>query len=206
MTHTTDSLTAEEVAHYLPLSGHVPNIRGRIINVTHQIPYNILKSHDQRPEVIPLSPPQSPPVGHRRRRNPDLSSNINMKEDPVAAAPVSKLARHHQRGHTLRVKFHAADWTVVQRRGHAALYSGVQSLSENFETIHIGWTGPIRVKGTKQDVRQIFPEDKARLEKLLWDTDRIIPIFLDKESHGHYEGYCKEGKLSLGIILGKAAC
>ncbi|KAI8335822.1 glycosyltransferase family 20-domain-containing protein [Chlamydoabsidia padenii] len=187
MTQATDSLTAEKVAHYLPLSGHVPTIRGRIINVTHQIPYNILKSHDQRPQVIPSSPPLSPP-GSRRRQ---LSAAIP-KQDPVAAAPVSKLARHHQRGHTLRVKFHAADWTVVQRRGHAALYSGVQSLAKNYETIHIGWTGPIRVKGTKQDVRQIFPEDKARLEKLLWDTDRIIPIFLEKESHGHYEGYCKE--------------
>ncbi|KAI8096191.1 glycosyltransferase family 20-domain-containing protein [Halteromyces radiatus] len=215
MTQTTDDpLTAEKVAHYLPFSGHVPNIPGRIINVTHQIPYNILKSHDQRPDIIPLSPPQSPPqttstsssvtvtcpsYTHKEEQNTvsGLSSAAlllqkKQQEDPVAAAPVSKLARHHQRGHTLRVKFHAADWTVVQRRGHAALYAGVQSLSKDYETIHIGWTGPIRVKGTKQDVRHIYQDDKLKLEKLLWDTDRIIPIFLDEKSHGHYEGYCKE--------------
>lgn len=184
-----DPLTAEKVAHYLPLSGHDPTIRGRIINVTHQIPYNILKSHDQRPDTMPMSPPHSPPkqcVAEPPTPTPSL--------DPVAAAPVSKLARHHQRGHTLRAKFHAADWTVVQRRGHAALYAGVQSLSKDYETLHIGWTGPVRVKGTKQDVRHIFPEDKTKLEDLLWQTDHIIPIFLDKKSHGHYEGYCKEGK------------
>ncbi|SAM07399.1 hypothetical protein [Absidia glauca] len=173
-----DSLTAEKVAHYLPLSGHDPTIRGRIINVTHQIPYNILKSHDQRPDAMPLSPPHSPPkqcVVEPPTPTPSL--------DPVAAAPVSKLARHHQRGHTLRAKFHAAEWTVVQRRGHAALYAGVQSLAKDYETLHIGWTGPVRVKGTKQDVRHLYPEDKVKLEDLLWQTDHIIPIFLDKKSH-----------------------
>ncbi|CAO3577456.1 unnamed protein product [Absidia cylindrospora] len=221
MTQTIDSLTAEKVAHYLPFAGHVPNIPGRIINVTHQIPYNILKSHDHRPDIIPLSPPQSPPrttSSGSVTSKPNVTTDMNDKDqqelatqgvsasvssflqqqqqkqenDSVAAAPVSKLARHHYRGHTLRAKFHAADWTVVQRRGHAALYAGVQSLSKDYETIHIGWTGPIRVKGTKQDVRHIYQEDKSKLEKLLWDTDHIIPIFLDKKSHGHYEGYCKE--------------
>lgn len=219
----TDTLTAEKVAHYLPFSGQGPNFKGRIINVTHQIPYNILKSHDYSSANLPISPPHSPPQipsrntslsSYRLNKNQEeekekineeqdqeeekkelagpLSPSILQQQDPVAAAPISKLARHHQRSNTLRVKFQAADWTVVQRRGHAALYSGVQSLSKDYETIHIGWTGPIRVKGTKQPVRHLFNEDKTNLEKLLWDTDRIIPIFLDKKSHGHYEGYCKE--------------
>ncbi|KAI8074162.1 glycosyltransferase family 20-domain-containing protein [Gongronella butleri] len=206
----TEILTAEKVAHYLPFSGHSPTIQGRIINVTHQIPFNIHKSHDLRPDAMLISPPRSPPLEITKQRLKQETTVENMeavkqelaiaepvvtpleKKDPVAAAPVSKLARHHQRGHTLRVKFHAADWTVVQRRGHAALYAGIQSLSKNYETIHIGWTGPIRVKGTKQAVRHIYQEDKVKLEKLLWDTDRIVPIFLDKKSHGHYEGYCKQ--------------
>ncbi|ORX62736.1 hypothetical protein DM01DRAFT_320421 [Hesseltinella vesiculosa] len=198
-------LTAEKVAHYLPFSGQTPTVQGRIINVTHQIPFNILKSHDLRPDAFLLSPPRSPPLPQPVDVQPtsDEPSQQDVaactsptspieKRDPVAAAPVSKLARHHQRGHTLRAKFHAADWTVVQRRGHAALYAGVQSLSKDYETIHIGWTGPIRVKGTKQPVRQIYQEDKVKLEKLLWHTDHIIPIFLDSKSHGHYEGYCKQ--------------
>ncbi|KAF7729031.1 threalose-6-phosphate phosphatase [Apophysomyces ossiformis] len=218
-------LTAEKVAHYLPLSGNLPDIPGRIINVTHQIPYNILRSSGPvatatpaslRKDQIPLSPPRSPPC-HSDLKMPhseteqgeevvqgslpkgesellDNSSSPGHVIDSVAAAPVSKLARHHRRGRTLRVKIRTAHWTVVQRRGHAALYAGVQSLSQHWETIHIGWTGPIHVKGTKEVVHpeEIAAEDKTTLQKLLWETGRIVPIFLDKESHGHYEGYCKE--------------
>ncbi|OAD77688.1 glycosyltransferase family 20 protein, partial [Phycomyces blakesleeanus NRRL 1555(-)] len=85
-------------------------------------------------------------------------------------------------------------WTVVERRGHAALYAGVHSLGQSWETIHIGWTGPIRVKGTKKTIppHEMTDEDKSALQKLLWETGHIVPIFLDNKSHGHYEGYCKE--------------
>lgn len=172
-------LTAEKVASYLPLSGHRPDIPGRIINVTHQIPYNILRA--SKAAHLP-SPPSSP-------------SSTGEGSSDHDAAPISKVSRKHQRSHTLRVKFHAADWTVVQRRGHAALYAGLQSLNKDWETIHIGWTGPIHIKDSKKTVEldEIQPHDKIALQKLLWDTGRIIPIFLDKSSRGHYEGYCKEG-------------
>lgn len=209
---SASSLTAENVAHYLPLSGQLPDIQGRIINVTHQIPYNILRtqnhkkkstSHDQIP-----TPPRSP--HHSTTTNkPDLvPSNLNTVEenpvaDPVAAAPISKLARHHKRGVTLRMKFHAADWTVVERRGHQALYAGIQSLAKSNETIHIGWTGPIREQGTRNKVapNNLAIEDKVKLQSLLWETGHIVPVFLDKKSHGHYEGYCKQGKFTIMIKL-----
>ncbi|KAI8391219.1 glycosyltransferase family 20-domain-containing protein [Radiomyces spectabilis] len=165
---SSESLTAEKVANYLPLSGHLPEIPGRIINVTHQIPYNILRTQD--------------------------TASAIRKDDPAAAAPVSRLARHHYRSRTLRAKFHAADWTVVERRGHQALYAGLQSLNKNWETLHIGWTGPIRIKGSKKQVapEQVALEDKKKLQELLWNKAHVVPIFLDKTSHGHYEGYCKE--------------
>ena len=38
-----EHLTPEKVASYLPFSGLQPDIPGRIINVTHQIPYNIIR-------------------------------------------------------------------------------------------------------------------------------------------------------------------
>lgn len=183
----TVSLTAETVSHYLPLSGQLPAIQGRIINVTHQIPYNILRSHSTESE-LPVSPPRSP--------------RTNQSEDPVAAAPISKLARHHRRGVTLRMKFHAADWTVVERRGHQALYAGIQSLRKDYETIHIGWTGPIREQTTRKPVTKVEPQDRVKLQSLLWETGHIVPIFLDEKSHGHYEGYCKQGKC-LGGVCGK---
>ncbi|KAI9481077.1 MAG: glycosyltransferase family 20-domain-containing protein [Benjaminiella poitrasii] len=204
------SLTAETVAHYLPLSGNSPDIQGRIINVTHQIPYNILRSQPSiiRGDQFPISPPRSP----RHSNKPDQivipetttsSSSVlssTMAEDcttadPVAAAPISKLARHHKRGVTLRMRFHAADWTVVERRGHQALYAGLQRLRKDYETIHIGWSGPIRKQGSRNSTiapDKLALEDKVKLKSLLWETGQIVPIFLDKKSHGHYEGYCKQ--------------
>ncbi|KAG0193419.1 threalose-6-phosphate phosphatase [Apophysomyces sp. BC1034] len=139
-------------------------------------------------DLIPLSPPHSP-----------YTSPRSMEEDeevvePVAAAPISKLARHHRRGKTIRAKFHAADWTLVESRGHGALFAGLQSLRQNWKTIHIGWTGPIRIEGSSQPehLDQLADRDRASLENLLWKTREIVPIFLDHKSRGHYEGYCKE--------------
>lgn len=197
---SSSSLTAEKVAHYLPLSGQLPDIKGRIINVTHQIPYNILRTQNHQnnsptSDQIP-TPPRSPRHSTTNKPESLASTEESPIADPVAAAPISKLARHHKRGVTLRMKFHAADWTVVERRGHQALYAGIQSLAKDYETIHIGWTGPIREQGTRNKVapNTLALEDKVKLQSLLWETGHIVPVFLDKKSHGHYEGYCKQGK------------
>ncbi|KAG1148889.1 hypothetical protein G6F37_003012 [Rhizopus arrhizus] len=165
------SLTAEKVAGYLPLAGKVPHISGRIINVTHQIPYHISRS---TPTMI--------------------SEESSSHDDSVSAAPVSKLARHHHRRRTLRAKFHAAEWTITQSRGHLALHAGLQSLRDEYETLHIGWTGPIKDKSLKTPLRSedLTDQDKSKLEALLMEKGHIIPIFLDSKSRGHYEGYCKE--------------
>ncbi|GAN06108.1 trehalose 6-phosphate phosphatase [Mucor ambiguus] len=198
---TGASLTAEKVAHYLPLSGQLPEIQGRIINVTHQIPYNILRSHQHtlgQQDQLPISPPRSP---HASDHPKTSNGKEDCTADPVSAAPISKLARHHKRGVTLRMKFHAADWTVVERRGHQALYAGIQSLGKDNETLHIGWTGPIREQGTRNKIATdtLATEDKVKLQSLLWETGHIVPIFLDqKKSHGHYEGYCKQVQTSSG--------
>jgi trehalose 6-phosphate synthase/phosphatase len=168
------SLTAEKVAGYLPLAGKVPHISGRIINVTHQIPYHISRSTTTM-----------------------ISEESSSHDDSVSAAPVSKLARHHHRRRTLRAKFHAAEWTITQSRGHLALHAGLQSLRDEYETLHIGWTGPIKDKSLKTPLRSedLTDQDKSKLEALLMEKGHIIPIFLDSKSRGHYEGYCKEGKL-----------
>ncbi|KAI9493872.1 glycosyltransferase family 20-domain-containing protein [Zychaea mexicana] len=216
-----DLLTAENVAQFLPLSGHLPNIPGRIINVTHQIPYSIMRSpptmtpiddydntQDQQQQANqqqqPPTPPYSPAASSldsttdEEHESVDLFRKMHQQKKAAATypsgAPISKLARHHRRQGTLRVKFHAADWTVVQGRGHGALYAGLQSLAQHWETIHIGWTGPIRVAHSKKIVsaESIEPKDKQKLEGLLRETGKIVPIFLDNKAHGHYEGYCKE--------------
>ncbi|KAI7867163.1 glycosyltransferase family 20-domain-containing protein [Spinellus fusiger] len=222
-------LTAEKVAHFLPLSGHLPHIQGRIINVTHQIPYNIRRSakpchlrkdngletsveSTQIAEQMPIHAATATTASASATTAPASAASAPAAPaapapapaapapapapapDPAQGAPVSGLARHHPKGKTLRVKFSADDWTVVERRGHAALYAGVHSLGKSWEAIHIGWTGPIQVKISKKTIppEEIAHEDKAQLQKLLWETGHIVPIFLDNKSHGHYEGYCKQ--------------
>ncbi|KAI7908009.1 glycosyltransferase family 20-domain-containing protein [Cokeromyces recurvatus] len=178
-------LTAEKVANYLPLAGKMPHISGRIINVTHQIPYHISKSS----KVV---------VTNGSLNTPPLSPHSNYKtpneEQELLAAPVSKLGRHHVRSRTLRVKFRAAEWLIVQNRGHVALNSGLQSLNEEYQTLHIGWTGPIKDESTKKIIpaENLTEEDRAKIKALLMESGHIIPIFLDSKSRGHYEGYCKE--------------
>lgn len=183
-------LTAEKVADFLPLSGKMPHISGRIINVTHQIPYNISRSSNSVSTVVSDTPSKSKPA-----QKPETEEEEE-EDDGVTAAPVSKVTRHHRRGRTLRAKFRAAEWMIVQNRGHGALNAGLQSLNDEYQTLHIGWTGPIKDESNKVVVpsEDLTEEDKTKLSGLLMETGHIIPIFLDSKSRGHYEGYCKEGK------------
>jgi trehalose-6-phosphate synthase len=177
-------LTAEKVADYLPLAGRMPKISGRIINVTHQIPFNISRSANNISSIV------SDHMNHSNSSKPTATG-----DDEIAAAPVSKLARHHGRRRTLRAKFHTAEWTIVQNRGHGALNAGLQSLNEEYQTLHIGWTGPIKDETNKVVLpsEDLTEQDRAKIQGLLMETGHIIPIFLDSKSRGHYEGYCKEG-------------
>ncbi|KAI8353296.1 glycosyltransferase family 20-domain-containing protein [Choanephora cucurbitarum] len=184
------SLTAEKVADYLPLAGKMPKISGRIINVTHQIPYHISRSG-------PTMVEQKQPEQQQQQEEEDKEVLIGRREsifDNVAAAPISKLARHHVRTRTLRAKFQAAEWVIVQNRGHGALNSGLQSLNDEYQTLHIGWTGPIKDEANKKSIpaEELSEQDKDKIQSLLMQNGNIMPVFLDSKSRGHYEGYCKE--------------
>ncbi|KAI8882368.1 glycosyltransferase family 20 protein [Backusella circina FSU 941] len=175
-------LTAEKVADYLPLAGKMPHISGRIINVTHQIPYHVSRTM----KTVVSSPSMLAPV---REEDDD-----DFVEGDVAAAPISKVARNHRRRRTIRAQFRSAEWTIVQNRGHGALNAGLQGLNDEYDTLHIGWTGSIVDENHKNiKTENIAEQDRKSLEKLLMDTGRILPVFLDDgESRAHYEGYCKE--------------
>ncbi|KAK4518855.1 copper-binding transcription factor [Mucor velutinosus] len=196
-------LTAEKVADYLPLAGRMPEISGRIINVTHQIPFHISRSSNGVSTIesdVPAPTPDNgddaaPAVPPGRKASIWGLEKEKKEEDPeIAAAPVSKLARHHVRSRTLRAKFRAAEWTIVQNRGHGALNAGLQSLNEEYQTLHIGWTGPIKDESNKVTLpaEDLTDDDRTKIQDLLKKTGNIIPIFLDSKSRGHYEGYCKE--------------
>ncbi|KAI8353311.1 glycosyltransferase family 20-domain-containing protein [Choanephora cucurbitarum] len=121
---------------YLPLLA-MDRTQGRIIHVTHQIPYEI--SHD-------------------------------IRED--------------ERLH----------WSFTSRHGHAAMYAGMQSLTDEWETLCIGWTGQMfENKDTeKKEISSLSEREKNAIKTQLKQEHDCIPLFLDSDSvAGHYYGYCK---------------
>jgi hypothetical protein len=117
-----------------------PTIQGRIINVTHMLPYEIAK----------------PAKG---------------------------------------------DFELTPRRGHGAMYSGIESLSKDWQCVHIGGTGPIHY-----DEEQSFNLDEALRPALKEQLNQLpramVPVFLDDENAtNHYEGYCKTGQYGLSLLI-----
>ncbi|KAI9312741.1 glycosyltransferase family 20-domain-containing protein [Dichotomocladium elegans] len=88
-------------------------------------------------------------------------------------------------------------WSYSPRRGHGAMYAGIESLQGDWQTVHIGWSGEIHKQSTAVDgetttVNDLSDSDKATLAQQLKEQHGCIPLFLDGESvAGHYDGYCK---------------
>ena len=110
-----------------------PTIKGRIINVTHHLPYEISK-----------------PAG---------SSHFNL----------------------------------VPRRGHGAMYSGIESLYKEWQCLHIGGTGAVRYE--EEHSYNVDEVSQSTLREQLDQLPRqMVPVFLDNDNAtNHYEGYCKTG-------------
>jgi trehalose-6-phosphate synthase len=168
-------LTADTVAKFLPLSAKGVNSDGRIIHVTHQIPFNILRkgsteSGHVKSDGLP-SPPGTPPRS---------SSQWSLPDDTVTTP--------NQAGE---------QWTFTHRRGHSAMHSGIHSVSQNRDSLHIGWTGTIHEEENKRVIHELTEKEKKELTQILLKQNSIVPIFLNKkQSHNHYEGYCKSSELS----------
>ncbi|KAI8332220.1 glycosyltransferase family 20-domain-containing protein [Chlamydoabsidia padenii] len=100
-------------------------------------------------------------------------------------------------------------WSFNPRHGHSAMYAGMQSLEPTFETLRIGWTGPIHYQqhdddtledeaplnnnnAGNNDMDQFTEEEKYELVQQLYHQYGCLPLFLDNDSvNGHYYGYCK---------------
>ena len=90
-------------------------LSGRIIHVCHYLP--IIATLNSRPTSSILSPPPTPPT---KPLDPDARAASESAE-PAATSP----------------------WSLAARYGHAAMISGIRSLSSSHEQIVIGWTGDI---------------------------------------------------------------
>jgi trehalose 6-phosphate synthase/phosphatase len=168
-------------------------LSGRIIHVCHYLP--LVATLNSRPTSSILSPPPTPPT---KPLDPDAAAAAS---EPAASSP----------------------WSFAARYGHAAMISGIRSLSSSHEQIVIGWTGDIApppssasastssvvtAGADKVPADGISQADKAAFQdaldayKIDPEDDRgekrakYLPVWLDdKVAHGHYDGYCKQSEI-----------
>lgn len=161
-------------------------LSGRVLHICHYLP--ITSTLASRAGV--LSPPATPPT-----KPSDVPPSPSSTETPVITTDVAEPT---------------PKWTLTPRYGHAAMISGIRSLSATHEQLIIGWTGDIEsgTPGEKVPSNSVSQEDRDALEVSLAtytpreadpDDDKkttYVPVWQDdKVAHGHYDGYCKTSEL-----------
>ncbi|KAH7909154.1 trehalose 6-phosphate phosphatase [Hygrophoropsis aurantiaca] len=162
-------------------------LSGRIIHVCHDLPYAPTLTPSTSPaRAGVLSPPATPPV---------VPGDVPPSPSDTSAPSPPPVERSEQ-----------SRWKLAPRYGHAAMISGIRSLSETHEQLIVGWTGDIQ-SGIDEDKtipsQSIDQADRDALEQELavhvgTDGDEeehkttYVPVWMDdKIAHGHYDGYCK---------------
>lgn len=162
------SKTAEHTLHSRA------KISGRIICVTHQIPYTCVFSENGNAKS-----------GYIRSSNREAD---HIGETTPPATPPEHADQY--------LNSNLSQWTLAPRRGHSAVYAGLRSLAEKYETIFVGWTGDVYTDdGTQVDASTLPTSTQNALKEALTRTpEKVVPVILNlRESAGHYEGYCKKG-------------
>ena len=158
----------------------------RVLIVTHHLPYafTLLKPH------VPT-------------RSKSLSTRNGDK-----AAFLASLREHNswtgveaEQGESLGGESAGPYWRLDHRRGHSALYAGIESLKagDEYDVVHIGWTG-LAFDEDKHvvDAASLSSDVRGELTRALLTGYKSVPVFVDdKISQGHYEGYCKSGTYPL---------
>ena len=116
-----DQVRALEDAHKV----HGVQLSGRIVHVCHQLPVTpTLISHLTPAAAGVLSPPPSPPT---------LFGDV--PPSPTGDTPVEQ--------HPQQASVPSKRWKLAPRYGHAAMISGIRSLSATHDQVIVGWTGDI---------------------------------------------------------------
>jgi hypothetical protein len=166
-------------------------LSGRIIHVCHYLPVTATLAN--RSGV--LSPPPTPPT---------KSNEVFLTKIEPEPSPAVQQEEH-------------STWTLSPRYGHAAMISGIRSLSATHEQLLVGWTGDIQSNAQREHIPSelVSESDRAALEDALGtyhpreadpDDDKktiYVPVWLDdKIAHGHYDSYCKQSEF-LPIICSR---
>ncbi|KAF8156017.1 trehalose-6-phosphate phosphatase [Crassisporium funariophilum] len=162
-------------------------LSGRIIHVCHYLPI-VATYLAKTNNTGVLSPPATPPA--------KAADVLDTDKDAASSESIVKPAAEEN------------DWAFSPRYGHAAMISGIRSLSHSHEQLIVGWTGDILSSSSdKVPADTVSPEERLSFETTLKkyhpkesDPDderdrktKYVPVWLDdKVAHGHYDGYCKQ--------------
>ncbi|KAI6029859.1 glycosyltransferase family 20 protein [Pisolithus microcarpus 441] len=177
-------------------------LSGRIVHVCHYLP--VIPSLITRKPSGVLSPPPTPPV---------LPGEVPPSPSDESAVTATNAANGDPNSPDQK------RWKLAPRYGHAAMFSGIRSLSASHDQLIVGWTGDIMSvpngatpnseenvssSGDRVPSAQVTQADRNALETELvgYDDDGhstvgthkidYVPVWLeDKVAHGHYDGYCK---------------
>ncbi|CAA7261208.1 unnamed protein product [Cyclocybe aegerita] len=167
-------------------------LSGRIIHVCHYLPITATFLSKNAALGV-LSPPATPPTKPTDVEAPQVIPSSVFSTEPAAVdEPLSE---------------HQPTWSLSPRYGHAAMISGIRSMSQTHEQLIVGWTGDIMASPTdKVPVDNVSLKEREEFEVALKnylpkenDPDdqrdrktKYVPVWLeDKVAHGHYDGYCK---------------
>lgn len=161
-------------------------LSGRIIHVCHYLPITatLIRSNNGV-----LSPPATPP---------SKPADVPLAEDEQSPCTPQPLTEKQP-----------TVWSLSPRYGHAAMISGIRSLSHTHEQLIVGWTGDIQshIGTDKVPVDTVSQQERDGFELALKeyhpkesDPDderdrktKYVPVWLeDRVAHGHYDGYCKQ--------------
>ncbi|KAF9142998.1 threalose-6-phosphate phosphatase [Mortierella sp. GBA39] len=204
--HSTSSTSSVSFPKAVPLT-ELPETaqivlseRPRLINVTHQIPFacTLIDRTGQASSTGPNGAPTlSNGTGSPANRRSSFAaprhlaaSSPPLESDNTTTTPNGVNGVNGLSGGGGKID---GDCILDPRRGHSAMYSGILSLSKDYETVQIGWVGEIADQdGYVVPSKNLTEAHKQNLKERLWQKEKVAPIFLeDSRAAGHYEGYCK---------------
>lgn len=219
--HSTSSTSSFSFPKVVPLS-ELPETaqivlseRPRLINVTHQIPFTCTLI-DRTGQASSTGSNGAPTLSNGAGSPTNRRSSFAAPRHPAASSPPLETGNatttpsgvNGVNGLSGGGGEIDGDCILDPRRGHSAMYSGILSLSKDYKTVQIGWVGEIADQdGYVVPSKNLTEEHKQNLKDKLWEKEKVVPIFLeDSRAAGHYEGYCKTGKINCYLCTCVCVC
>ncbi|KAI9010950.1 glycosyltransferase family 20-domain-containing protein [Phycomyces nitens] len=183
------NIDTSRLQELLPMQGGKPSLKGKIINVVNQVPFDCVLVTKDNDRTMADTLRQ---IGVMKSKNPHMTPGQQQQAiDDEDEAPISHLARRRS---TVPALGETSMWSLSQRKGHSAMYAGLDSLKREYQTLYIGGTGNVLSKHRDQvHADDVSEQQRENLRDLLKSKHDMVPIFIKHSlASGHYEGYCKQ--------------